>query len=557
MNQRTRFHRVPALLALLAAVAGCRGVPPAEVAAVPVPPATAAVTPAATAAGPAAATTRHDSGAWNDRVFYEIFVRSFADSTTGPLANDGIGDLQGLIERLDYLNDGDPATSTDLGITGIWLMPISPSPSYHGYDVTDYYGVHPQYGTMEDFRRFLAEAHRRGIVVVTDLVLNHSSSQHPYFKAALRGDPARRDWYIFVPPDQVPATRGPWGQQVWQEANGQHYYGIFWSGMPDLDYRNPAVTAEAHRVAEFWLRDVGVDGFRLDAIRHLIEDGDVMSDTPATVAWLQAFQKHVRAVKPGALTVGEVWTGTGTVSEYVAADALDLAFEFDLATAILDAAKTGRGEKLAYTVGDVLSSYPPGRYATFVTNHDQNRIASELREDPSRLKLAASLLLTLPGVPFLYYGEEIGQIGAKPDEMIRNPMPWTADPNGAFTAAAQPWEPLQPGHERRNVATQEADPDSLLHHYRRLIRLRQSEPALSRGATRLVDTGRDEVVAWEREHSGRRLTVVANLADEAIADFRLPGDGGPWGRELITGRAAGPALALPPRTVLVLERPAP
>jgi glycosidase len=492
-------------------------------------------------------------------VFYEIFVRSFADSTSGPLANDGIGDLQGLIEKLDYLNDGDPTTGSDLGVTGIWLMPISPSPSYHGYDVTDYYGINPQYGTMEDFRRFLDEAHRRGIRVVTDLVLNHSSSQHPHFQAALHGDPARRDWYIFVPPDRVPATRGPWNQQVWQEMDGQHYYGIFWSGMPDLNYRNPEVTAEAYRIAEFWLRDVGVDGFRLDAVRHLIEDGDVMNDTPDTVAWLQGFRQHLGRVAPGALTVGEIWTSTETVSEYVRAGAVDLAFEFDLAGAILDAAKSGSRIKLAYTLGNVAASYPDGRLATMITNHDQNRVASELGEDPARLRLAATLLLTAPGVPFVYYGEEIGQVGAKPDEMIRNPMPWTGGPNGGFTAAARPWEPLQPGHARRNVATQDTDPGSLLSHYRHLIRLRQSEPALARGDLRVLETGRDDVLAYERSAEGRRLTVIANLSPAAIRDFRLPGAAGGFAAELTGSGVASTtgAVTLAPLTAYVFAQAAP
>jgi glycosidase len=435
-------------------------------------------------------------------------------------------------------------------------MPISPSPSYHGYDVTNYYDVNPQYGTLDDFRRFLAEAHRRGIRVITDLVLNHSSSQHPAFRAALRGDPEYRDWYIFVPPDQVPQTRGPWGQQVWQASNGQHYYGIFWSGMPDLNYRTSAVTAEAYRIADFWLNDVRVDGFRLDAIRHLIEDGDVMSDTPETVAWLQGFQKHIRAVAPGAITVGEVWTNTETVSDYVRADAIDLAFEFDLAGAILDAAKSGTRDELAYTLENVAASYPDGRYATFITNHDQNRVGSELREDPRRLKLAATLLLTAPGVPFLYYGEEIGQIGAKPDEMIRNPMPWTDGTNGGFTAAARPWEPLQRGHERRNVATQKHDPGSLLNHYRRLIRIRQSEPALSTGGIRVLETGRDDVLAFERTYDGRRLVVIANLSGDGIPGYALPGITGGYSAELVHGSGASASVDvdLAPLTAYVYVR---
>jgi len=439
---------IPGLLAI-ALLGACRGTPP-----LPEPVATAAAPPIAAA-----------PNWWQDRVFYEIFVRSFADATTGPLANDGIGDFQGLIEKLDYLNDGDPTTTKDLGITGIWLMPINPSPSYHGYDVTDYYGVHPEFGTRQDFERFLAEAHRRGIRVIVDLVLNHSSSQHPRFVQALRGDPASRDWYIFVPPDAVPTTLGPWGQQVWQEKQGQHYLGIFWAGMPDLNYRNPAVTAEAERIAEFWLREMNVDGFRLDAIRHLIEDGDVMTDTPETRAWLRAFQARLRQIEPDVLTVGEVWASTEAVSDYIA---------------------------------------------------------------------------------------------EKPDEMIRNPMPWSSAAHGGFTQANRPWEPLQPGHATRNVAVQDADPASLLNHYRRLIRLRQAEPALSRGSFRSIETGREDVIAWERATEGRRLIVVANLSDAAIRDFAVPGtDGAVVAAELLhaTPVVAGAATLEPHRLHVFATRP--
>jgi glycosidase len=511
-----------------------------------------AAAPAPLAPKPVAAA---DRSWWTDRVFYEIFVRSFADSTRGPLASDGIGDLAGLIEKLDYLNDGNPRTSTDLGITGIWLMPINPSPSYHGYDVTDYYGVNSQYGSTDDFRRLIVECHKRGIRVIVDLVLNHSSSQHPYFKRALAGDPNYRDWYLFVPPDRVPTTRGPWGQQVWQEQDGQHYFGLFWSGMPDLNFRNPAVGAEARRVADFWLRDMGADGFRLDAIRHLIEDGDVMNDTPETIAWLKDFQSYLKQERPDVLTVGEVWTSTEIVSDYIRADALDLAFEFDVAAAILDAAKTGTRAKLQYTLDNAVASYPPNRYATLITNHDQNRVASELGEDVGRMKLAASLLLTAPGVPFLYYGEEIGQIGVKPDEMIRNPMPWSAAGNGGFTTATKPWEPLQPGHERRNVAAEDKDAGSLLSYYRRLIRLRDSEPALSRGDFRSLETGRDDVIAWQRSSGSRRLTVVSNLSGDEIRRYRLPGsDATGFSAELLQGAslAADGGLSLAPRTTYVL-----
>ncbi len=535
------------LILAAAALAGCQASGPAT--------GTGAAAPAAhdAAATPAAAAT--DAPWWNQQVFYEIFVRSFADSSSGPLANDGIGDLRGLIERLDYLNDGDAATTSDLGITGIWLMPVNPSPSYHGYDVTDYYGINPDYGTREDFLELMTECQRRGIRVIVDLVLNHSSSEHPFFEAALGGDARYRDWYIFVPAEEVPSWRGPWNQQVWQQMRGQHYYGIFWSGMPDLNYRNPEVTSEAYRVADFWLREMKVDGFRLDAIRHLIEDGAEMNDTPQTLAWLQGFRGHVKRTDADALLLGEVWTSTEVVSEYLGSGALDLAFEFDLAGAFLDAARSGSRAKLAYALANVDASYPPNGFATLLSNHDQDRVMNQLQHDAAKARLAAGLLLTAPGVPFIYYGEEIGQVGAKPDEMIRNPMPWTPAVNGGFTGADEPWEPLQAGHERRNVALQDSDPGSLLNHYRRLIRLRLSEPALLHGDFRLVETGRDEVIAWERSVGSRRLLVLANLSGQPLDDYALDPAVEPVPRtDLLSGErfAAGELPRLGPRQVLVL-----
>ena len=497
--------------------------------------------------GAAAITTESsDTAWWNRQVFYEIFVRSFADSSSGPLANDGIGDLRGLIERLDYLNDGDPATTSDLGITGIWLMPVNPSPSYHGYDVTDYYGINPDYGTREDFLELVTECRRRGIRLIVDLVLNHSSSEHPFFEAALDGDARYRDWYIFVPADEVPTWRGPWNQQVWQQMRGQHYYGIFWSGMPDLNYRNPEVTAEAYRVADFWLQEMKVDGFRLDAIRHLIEDGPEMNDTPGTLAWLGDFHRHVKRTDAEALLLGEVWTRTEVVSEYLRAGALDLAFEFDLAGALLDAAGSGSKAKLAYTLANVDANYPPNSFATMLSNHDQDRVMNQLQHDAAKARLAAGLLFTAPGVPFIYYGEEIGQVGAKPDEMIRNPMPWTPAVNGGFTGAAEPWEPLQPGHERRNVALQDPDPGSLLNHYRRLIRLRLSEPALLHGDIRLIETDRDDVIAWERSAGSRRLLVLANLSGQRVDDYALDPAVEPGPSTDLLGGGRFPTGELPP-----------
>src|SRR5215212_10508615 len=208
-------------------------------------------------------------------VCYEIFVRSFFDSD-----GDGIGDLAGLTQKLDYVNDGSPRSTRSLGAQCIWLMPIDASPSYHGYDVKNYYRVNPEYGSNADFKRLVAQAHRRGVNVLVDLVLNHASSQHPYFKEALRDTASPyRSWFRFSP--TKPNVTGPWGQQVWHKSpvRDEYYYGIFTAEMPDLNYTNPEVRAEALRVGRFWLTEMGVDGFRLDAVPYLVEDGTSVAHT--------------------------------------------------------------------------------------------------------------------------------------------------------------------------------------------------------------------------------------------------------------------------------------
>ncbi|MCD4686933.1 MAG: DUF3459 domain-containing protein, partial [Anaerolineae bacterium] len=451
---------------------------------------------------------------WNDRVFYEVFVRSFYDSN-----GDGIGDLQGVIEKLDYLNDGDPTTTDDLGVTGIWLMPIAQSPSYHGYDVFDYYNIETDYGTNADFRALLEAAHERGIVVIVDLVLNHTSNAHPWFVAAESGDPEYEPYYIWA--DNPPDHRSPWGSSVWHRAGSRYYFGLFWSGMPDLNYEHPAVTEEMYDVIDFWLTDMGVDGFRLDAIRHLDEDGPIMENTPETLAWLEDFHVYVHDRSPDALTVGEVWDATANVVPYVG-DKVNIAFEFDFASAILTAAQLKSASPVAYALDTIVAAYPEGQYATFITNHDQNRVFSQLDEDEGAAQVAATLLLTGPGVPFIYYGEEIGMVGEKPDERIRTPMQWTdARINGGFTEAGQPWQTMASGYRTRNVATLTGDPDSLLSHYRALIHLRNAHPALSTGAIQLIETGNAHVFAMLRANDEETLLVLVNLDDDAVTDYAL------------------------------------
>ncbi len=397
---------------------------------------------------------------WNNTVFYEIFVRSFRDSN-----GDGIGDFNGITEKLDYLQD--------LGIRGIWLMPINPSPSYHGYDVTDYYAVNPDYGTLDDFKHLLAEAHKRDIKVIIDLVLNHTSAQHPWFKEALKPGSQYHDWYVWK--DQDPGTLGPWGATAWYKAtNGQYYYAIFWDQMPDLNYNNPAVREEAKKISSFWLKDVGIDGFRLDAVRYLVE-GDKLADSTTNHAFLKEWGTYYRSINPQAFTVGEAWTDNANVKEYTKTDTeLDSAFNFDLSTAILKSLNESNNTSVRFLLQTTVRDFPQQDNSNFLTNHDMPRVMNQLSENKEgKAKAAAGILLTAPGIPFIYYGEEIGMSGSKPDEMIRTPMQWTNE-NGAGFTSGKPWEPVNSDFSTVNVAKQMGNNNSLLEYYKTLIQLRNN-----------------------------------------------------------------------------------
>jgi glycosidase len=476
----------------------------------------------------------------NGGVCYEIFVRSFFDSDS-----DGVGDLRGLTQKLDYVNDGDPRSTRSLGAKCIWLMPIDPSPSYHGYDVTNYYAVNPEYGTEADFRRLVAEAHRRGIVVLVDLVLNHASSEHPYFKEALR-DPAspHRGWFRFSQTD--PGTRGPWGQQLWHKSpvRDEYYYGIFTSEMPDLNYDDQAVRTEADRIGRFWLTEMGVDGFRLDAVPYLVESGSVVANTPGTHDVLREFGRTVRRTKPGAFTVGEVWDSIGTILPYYP-DQLDAYFVFEISDALIDGVRTGSPARFLNSYARMQRAEPATRWAPFLRNHDQTRTMTALGNDRTGARLAATLLLTLPGVPFVYYGEEIGMTGDKPDPRLRTPMQWTPGPRAGFSTAPV-WEPLQPDSATANVAVQRADTGSLLNHYRRLVHLRASNRALGAGELVVLTANDSSVAAYLRRDGARTVLVVANLARSPRAGVTVGSSAGalPAGRytarDLLSPTSAAP-----------------
>ena len=439
---------------------------------------------------------------WGTTVCYEVFVRSFQDSD-----GDGVGDLPGLTSRLQYLSD--------LGVSCLWLMPIAESPSYHGYDVTNYYQVNRDYGSNQDFRRFVSEAHRRGIRVVVDLVLNHMSSEHPFFKSAqLDRDSPYRDWFLWSPTER--RSTG-WSVPTWHKADNrdEYYYGLFWRGMPDLNLANPAVTEEARKVARYWLTEMDVDGFRFDAVGLFFEDGDNPRNGAGTYPWLRDYSAYIRQLKPASFTVGEVWDSVETMRAYYP-DQLDAYFAFPLADAVIDAARSGSSRSLLFQLDQIGRAFPKGRYGSFLRNHDQVRTMTALGGDWRRARLAATLLFTLPGIPFVYYGEEIGMTGAKPDPRLRTPMHWNRQASMGFTTGV-PWEPLQPDSLTANVEAQSPDPASLLSLYRTLIRLRNSlSPLGSTGDFVPLETGSDSVLAYLRREGRTAAVVVANLSDRAL-----------------------------------------
>ncbi len=465
---------------------------------------------------------------WREGVCYEVFVRSFADAD-----GDGVGDLRGLTSRLDYINDGNPQSTTDLGANCIWLMPIDKSMSYHGYDVTDYYHVDPRYGTDDDFRNLVAEAHKRGIHVIVDFVPNHTGSQNPWFQAALRdtGSPYR-DWYRWS--KTLPAQKGPWRQEAWHKSpvRDEYYYGVFWHEMPDLNYQNASVRAEMQKVLTYWLKEMRADGFRFDAIPYLIEEGDQLQHSRGTHDVLRQLGNAVRAAAPETFTVGEMSDESPEVMATYYPDQLDSYFAFAVARATMQAAQTGDARGFLTSVAEANAKFPRGRWSPFLTNHDQPRVMTVLG-NLDKARVAASTMLMLPGMPFVYYGEEIGMVGPKPDELIRTPMQWSSAPNGGFTTGT-PWEPLQADWKTKNVAAQDLSSRSLLNHYRRLIHLRNAHPALSSGQLTLLQTDdtTGTIAAWLRSSRDEAFLIVVNfgvrhgeLYMERLPPSSLPGGG--------------------------------
>lgn len=451
---------------------------------------------------------------------YEVFVRSFYDSD-----GDGIGDLKGLTAKLDYINDGNPRSQHSLGARCIWLMPIMESPSYHGYDATDYYTVARAYGTNDDFKRLITEAHKRGIKVLIDMVLNHTSNEHPWFQAAMHDTASPfRAWYRWS--KTKPDEKGPWGQDVWYKSpvRDEYYYAVFWSGMPDLNYETPAVRAEVKKIAHFWLEDMHVDGFRLDAVPFLMEDHGKKAGSPGTHELLREYAEYVHKLRPDAFTVGEVYDSIGTVLTYYP-DQLDSYFAFELADSIIAAVRTGSALGLLEPALRLQAAIPNDRWSPFLRNHDQPRTRTELGGDLRKARVASLLMLTMPGVPFVYYGEEIGMEGTKPDERLRTPMQWRPGHADGFTAG-NPWEALQDDSLTTTVAAEESDTGSVLAMNRRLIHLRASNQTLADGKLISLQASEEGVAAYARRIGDHVVMVVANLTSTPIHGVDLSSDAG-------------------------------
>lgn len=474
-------------------------------------------------------------------VHYEIFVRSFADSN-----GDGIGDLNGVTNNLDYLRD--------LGVSAIWLMPISPSPSSHKYDVTDYYGIDPEYGTMADFRRLIAEAHQRGIAVLIDLVIHHTSIQHPWFQEASHGpDNPYWHYYKWLTPEEIEARnlatrditadsdeRNPW-HSVPGATYPEQYYGMFWKGMPDLNFDHPPVREEVFRIVRYWLNEVGVDGFRLDAARHLYRE----FEEPKNHQFWEEFSEVVEAARPGAYTIGEVWTRPDRIAPYYRG--LKATFNMDFRLAIEEVVRReDDNEDLIEFLDYVHKAYAAVNAqfidALVLSNHDQNRIGSQLRGNQNHLKVAANLLLTLPGLPYLYYGEEIGMLGKKPDENLREPFLWR---HRHEDKQRTHWRRGQYSTSRtiRPLAIQQQDPNSLFCHYKRLIAYRNGRPVLNDNLSRLFQTGirQPGTVSFIRQSaSGSKCLIVHNLTGQPIEVVFSPGED--WCRCIVFATTEGSAF---------------
>lgn len=495
-------------------------------------------------------------------VFYEALLRSFADSN-----GDGVGDFRGLTSRLDYL--------AWLGVDAIWIPPFYPSPMRDGgYDISDYTGIDPRYGTVEDFTQMVAAAHERGIRIVIDMVLNHTSDAHPWFQASRRDpDGPYGDFYVWSDTDSryadariifVDTESSNW---TWDEVRGQYFWHRFFSHQPDLNFDNPAVVDAVLDVVRFWAR-TGVDGFRLDAIPYLVEEeGTSCENRPGTHRIVARVQAMLDEEFPGAITIAEANQMPAEVVEYFGteeAPECTMCFHFPVMPRIYHAFKAGSADPIRH----VLERTPPipahGQWGTFLRNHDEltlemvsdaeradmyawyapeprmkanvgirRRLAPLLDGDQARIELAHALLLSLPGSPCLYYGDEIGMgenIWLEDRDAVRTPMPWDSSPGRGFSTVTDPAGltlPFieDPAYSGVSVAGALADPTSLLHWLHSVLAIRRAHPVLGRGDFEALEVSDPALMAHLRSREGEEsLVCVANVADHEVAgEVSVPG----------------------------------
>ena len=436
-------------------------------------------------------------------VFYEIFVRSFADSN-----GDGIGDFKGIEENLDYLEE--------LGIGAIWLMPMMESTTYHGYDVVDYYSPNPDYGTMEDFDSLVEECHKRDIKVIIDFVVNHSSSSNEWFTTALADENSKyRDYYFIeetIPVDETDETYSYWRQD---EGTGLYYYAHYDTIMPDLNYNNQELRDEIKNVATFWLEH-DIDGFRLDGAKEIDTDINV------TLDWWSEFTNEVASVKKDAFIVGENWTTSYVeVGRYY--EAMPSSFDFILADSILSMA---RGQYV-----DIVSDMNVMRErfqlkvdstdvngmmidSVMIGNHDMDRVVTRLNSE-EKAKLAATIQFTLAGTPFIYYGEEIGQLGQKPDDNRREPFDWYKSADGEYMTEMtdiffNPVLTYVQADDGISVEEERDDENSMFNHYKKLIAMRNENPAFYNGTYETLGMGGGGLYAYKVTGEDSQYLVIHN-----------------------------------------------
>lgn len=439
---------------------------------------------------------------------YQIFPYAFADSN-----DDGIGDLNGITENLDYLSE-------TLGVDCIWLTPIHPSPSYHKYDVTDFYRIDPVFGTMAHYQNLLTQAEAKGIRVLMDLVINHTSSQHPWFINASIGPAASyHDFYRWLTPTQLASYPN---KASWYLKNGLYYFASFWSEMPELNYENPLVREEIKKIVDFWL-DQGVDGFRIDAAKHIYDVAEYLPGTTTyqeNINYFREFNHFVKENNPDAFVVGEVYTlGASFTSKFY--QGMDSAFNFDFADKIIQALQSNSASGLVNNYLNAQTLYANERThpidSIFLTNHDQDRLADQAGFEMNKLKLAVQVTSTVPGITWIYYGEELGMGGSKPDNNIRQPFKWSVEDTQYQTQSGTSLGAWGTYNLNLNgVLEQKNDPSSLLNHYQHWLNVRGSNPILSQGVMLPFTSPRNDVMMYRLQLDQETVLVLHNFSNSLI-----------------------------------------